>query len=278
MSFKFRWSVLSEVWPPNVKSRRLSGLDCPQHHDLRISSGRDLFRIDSMIRKYTTSWLCLLLASFGCEDGEDRGPDNAQILAIGDSILAWNLDASASIPQVVGQGLDRTIRNNAVGGARIVDPFGGAEGADIRQQYQAGDWDWVLLNGGGNDLNDGCGCGECGALLDSLISEDGSAGTIPEFVTSLIQQNKKVMYLGYYDIPQGAEFGFGRCTPLFQTQHQRLQRMADLLTSAWYVSAGDVVSPMDESNYDSDLVHPSVTGGQRVGAHIAQAIRDAEAQ
>ncbi len=49
--------------------------------------------------------LVLLLGCGPSDEGEREIPDGAALIAIGDSLLEWHIDAEASIPEVVGQEL-----------------------------------------------------------------------------------------------------------------------------------------------------------------------------
>ena len=115
-----------------------------------------------------------LLASCGA------GPAGreARILAIGDSMMVWNGLIGQSIPDVLAEELAAPVVDRAVTGARMIYrlPITGAAGLSIPKQYRGGDWDWVILNGGGNDLWFGCGCGSCDAKLDRMLTADGTEG------------------------------------------------------------------------------------------------------
>ena len=117
--------------------------------------------------------LLFFLALAACAGPAPRAGD---ILVIGDSVMAWNAPRGASIPQVMAARLGREVTSRAVSGAQFANDSGlaSAVGFDIRAQYPGGRWNWVVLDGGANDLGFGdCRCGACGAEVDRLIAPDG---------------------------------------------------------------------------------------------------------
>ena len=200
------------------------------------------------------------------------------ILALGDSMFEWNVSTGESIPEVIGDVLDRPVLNAAVGGAHFSDatPVDGGEASDIRAQYVRGDWAWVVLEGGANDLHDDCGCGACAKVLDDLVSADGRTGEIPDFVRTLAADGTRVMVVGYYAVPSDAEFGFDRCVDEVAEQGRRLQAMAAAFEGVWFVSAADVVTADERGAYAQDRVHPSPVGARLIGEHVAATIQHAE--
>lgn len=230
----------------------------------------------------------LAVVAAGCSSEADQGQaspgtalDDRTLLGLGDSVFDFHSEDNASIPHIAGQALDRPVLNVAVSGARFAnpDPDAAAEGLDIRSQYdnlgQTG-FEWVVLDGGGNDVNDGCGCGQCEALQTELISADGTSGQIVDFVTQLVNDGSNVMYVGYYEIPGDAEFGFDRCGDELTEHNRRLALMATQLEGVWFVNATDVVTADNREAYDADRVHPSPQGAQIVGEYVAIAINQAE--
>ena len=196
-----------------------------------------------------------------------------KILAIGDSIFDGAEDGS-SIPEVVGQSLNVNVVNNAVGGAHL--NIGSGEESDIRSQYVSGDWDWIIMDGGGNDLNDSCGCGACDAEANSIISADGLNGDLPEFIDQIATGDTKVIFMTYYQLPDGAEYGFDRCNEWNQELRSRVVTLAASNDSVFEVYAGDVVAPTDLQYFAEDRVHPSAAGAEVMGEYIAQTIQAAE--
>ena len=221
----------------------------------------------------------------GTADGETTTDESAgtadveaTVLALGDSFFEWNVGTGESIPDVIGEFLGRPVVNAAVGGAHFSNPDldAAAAGLDVRQQFVDGDWVWVVMDGGGNDLNDDCGCGACESVLDVLVSVDGRSGEIPDFTRSLVEDGTQVMFVGYYEVPSDAEFGFDRCIDEGAEHGRRLEAMAAAIEGVWFVSAGDVVSADNRLAYSKDRVHPSPAGSRLVGEHVAAAIASAE--
>jgi len=242
---------------------------------------------------------CLALTLLGCSTAPDAAPQTSSaaapssaqqppapaansgpILAIGDSILKWNAEVDSAIPDVLGQTLKRPVTNSAVSGAHLSLPEPNADQPtyDIRQQYQPQDWDWVVMNGGANDLAGNCACETCSPLIDDMIGEDGLSGEIPDFARQVTATGSKLMYVGYYAMPSDARFGFDQCNDELDAHNTRLAKMAAALPNIWFVSAAAVVSPQDLNAYDADRVHPSAAGSQQIGQHIAEAIAAAEAE
>ncbi|MEM9749172.1 MAG: SGNH/GDSL hydrolase family protein [Actinomycetota bacterium] len=204
------------------------------------------------------------------------------ILALGDSILDFHVDDGDSIPDVIGRTLDRPVVNAAVGGAWFAhaDPEAASAGLDVRAQYEesraAADAGWVVLTGGGNDVNDACGCGRCDDVLDALISHDGTSGEIPDFARRVVADGSQLMYVGYAEISADAEGGFGRCVDELSEHGRRLAEMAESIDGVHFADARQVVTAADQDAYLDDLVHPSVEGAETVGRFVADEILAAE--
>ena len=209
-------------------------------------------------------WMVLCLGFWvGCE-----GPtqSNATILALGDSIMAWNAEDGMSIPDYTGQQLGLEVQNNAISGAYISTD----EGDVIADQYEEGDWSWVMLDGGGNDVNDECECGSCLNNIETMISEDATAGVWVEFVEGILDSGAQVALMSYYGMPDDAEFGFHRCNEEVEILRQRYQSFADRHEGMILVDAALVVSPdTTPQAYDDDRVHPSPEGSRLVGEYFA---------
>ena len=168
--------------------------------------------------------------------------------------------------------------NEARGGSYLtndIDPED--ELMDIRGQFIEGSWDWLVMDGGGNDLNDECGCGECIATIDDIISEDGAEGALSDFINARTDEGIKVIYMGYYDVPDSAEFGFDRCRNLLPQLMARVELLAEANDLLWFVDAGDVVDSANLDYFLDDRVHPSPLGSRVIGYQIAEQIAAIEA-
>lgn len=207
--------------------------------------------------------LCALSA---CVVIAPRVDPEADVLVIGDSILAWHRGKGASIPAVVEDQTQRRVTNQSIAGATFIGSRG------ITSQFATGDWDIVLMNGGGNDIGDVCGTSGEAAVLDRLISAEGTQGAIPDFVRRVQATGADVIWLGYY--PISVEGGpFTPCRATLDQLKDRQQAMARILDGVTFVDTGDVIAPDNLALYDGDLVHPSVDGAARIGVQVASVVR-----
>lgn len=193
------------------------------------------------------------------------------VLMLGDSILDWNQDSRQTVADYLSEELDARVQNNAVSGAvfsanGLLDSW---FGEDIQSQYVPGDWDYVVLDGGGNDIGEECDCGACEDTLEALISLDGTQGEIPEFLEALVTAGHKVIWLDYYRPPEGNPLE--QCLPEFEAFTDRLQSMR--ITGVTYTSAAWAVGSQDLSLYDLDLLHPSPKGAALIAGHLADLIK-----
>lgn len=221
---------------------------------------------------------CLVVASCANTAGRESVSETSTqsvILAVGDSFFEYNAIQEASIPDVLGEAIGIRVANAAKSGALFANPDvdAAADGLDVRSQYREGEWEWVVVTGGGNDLNDLCGCGECDPVLDALIAADGLSGDIPDFVKSIAADGTKMMLVGYYDVRSDADYGFDRCADEFAELNARLEVTARITDGVWFVSAADVVSADQDSAYANDRVHPSIDGSRLIGEHLAAAMQ-----
>lgn len=191
--------------------------------------------------------------------------------------MAWLCGEEASIPDVIGRELERKVFNAAVSGAYFTDELSGETGMDIREQYIEQAWDWLVIDGGANDLNEECGCDACDGELDAIITADGSAGALPELVSAAVGQGVRVVILGYYNVPDTAEYGFADCNDLIDEYSARQELLAAAEPDVWYVDGREAFSPSDLDAYDDDHAHPSALGAQLIGEAIAAQILAAEA-
>ncbi|MEM6277825.1 MAG: SGNH/GDSL hydrolase family protein [Pseudomonadota bacterium] len=193
---------------------------------------------------------------------------DARIQLLGDSLMAWNSLTGRSIPNVLARQLGEQVDSRAVTGAMI---------RGIARQYRSGDYEWVVLNGGGNDLWLGCGCTQCEGRMSQIISRDGSSGRLPDLVSAIRRDGAKVLYVGYLRSP-----GFGspieHCRDDGDELERRVERMAASMDGVWLVSNRQIVSPGDKSFHALDRIHPSVKGSRVIGKRIASAIRQLDAR
>ena len=147
----------------------------------------------------------LMVLLTGCTEAVPRD-NSARILAMGDSMLAWHGASRVAVSHNMEDILGEPVIDRSVVGARIFYhlPVSGALGMNISQQYAPGNWDWVVMNGGGNDLWFGCGCTRCDRKLTRMITSDGQGGSVPDLVRQIRASGARVIYVGYLRSPVSA--------------------------------------------------------------------------
>lgn len=192
------------------------------------------------------------------------------ILVVGDSVLAWNRSSSEDVGSVIGSDLGRKVVSRATFGARIrAGSLGALGGLSISRQLSAGPWDWIVINGGANDLG-ACGCTRCANEIDLLISADGTAGAIPELIAMAKRQGARVLWVGYYQAPESNSFG--GCRPGLVELERRIAIHARSQEGVTFVDSEDVFDPTDTSLFSGDQTHPSAAGSAVIGRFLAQQI------
>lgn len=188
------------------------------------------------------------------------------MIAVGDSVLEWNDDAS--IPAVLSRELRLPVDNRAVSGAEVSTGFwGGLRGFDIRKQLGADRPEVLVMTGGGNDLGEACGCSQtCAQELEVLISESGG-GELGQFLQDVTTDGTHVFFLGYAKPPVGGN-EFSGCVPHFETLATRVAQIPNVT----FLSVDEVIDPMDISFYDEDRIHPSIKGSAAMAGLLAEAI------
>lgn len=208
----------------------------------------------------------------GCAEPVSRH-ENARILLMGDSMMALHGMSGASVSDAMERRLKEPVVDRSVIGARFLYrlPVSGAAGLNITKQYRKGDWDWVVLNGGGNDILFGCGCGPCAQRVDRLISKDGRKGAIPGFVSRLRRDGAQVLFVGYLRTP-GVTSPIEHCVDEGREMDARLARLAALDRGVHFLSLDGLVPNGDRSYHALDLVHPSAKGSDAIAARITDRI------
>lgn len=221
--------------------------------------------------------LALVLWAVACTDQAPRG--GGDIVVLGDSVMAWNGGSNAAIPDVMGRTLGRNVVNRAVPGAQFdnASSIAGAVGFDVQRQLPTGRWNWVVLNGGANDLGSDCGCGACGPVVDALIGADAAGGAIPAFIQKVrATTGANVVWMGYY--AGSGQGSFKGCRDDLVALEARLARFAASQPGVSFVDSEDVINRRDRSLFAGDNTHPSPKGSALIGAYLAQHIRSREAQ
>lgn len=227
----------------------------------------NLLRISLFLLLGTTLTACTEAPPEGSMDGTG-------ILAMGDSMMAWNQLSGQSIAHEIERQLGREVTDRSVSAASVLYPLPitGSLGLKISAQYIPGDWDWVVMNGGGNDLWLGCGCARCAHKMDRLISEDGKFGEIPYLVTQMRAAGSRVAYLGYLRTP-GRASPIDACADIGAEFEARLTKMAAQDAGVYFVSNKDLVPDGDLTFHGADRVHPSHKGSAAIGARVANLIK-----
>ena len=225
-----------------------------------------------MIRRLAA--FAALLTLTACTEPVTRD-QQARILLMGDSLMATHSLKGMGVSHAIEQELREPVIDRSVSGARYLYalPVSGSLGLNITKQYRPGDWDWIVLNGGGNDIWMGCGCGPCNGRISRLISKDGKRGRIPGFVSKLRQTGAQVMFVGYLRTP-GVRSPIEGCTDDGDEMDRRLARLAALDRGVHFVSLADLVPHGDRSYHGFDLIHPSVKGSRAIGQRIANLIKE----
>ena len=212
--------------------------------------------------------LCLPFLA-GCGEPVSHARE-ARILAMGDSLLAWNTASGSSVSAIIEDQLGEQVVDRSVSGARVIYnlPLTGAAGMNIAKQYRPGKWDWIVVNGGGNDLWLGCGCFACNRKMDKLISEDGRTGAIPGMLSALRRTGARVIYVGYLRSP-GRGSPIEHCRDEGDELETRISRLAGLDGGLYFLSLKDLVPHGDRSFHAFDMIHPSVKVSAAIGARIS---------
>jgi lysophospholipase L1-like esterase len=200
-----------------------------------------------------------------------------RILAMGDSMLAWRRESHQSISDAIEHELNEPVVDRSVIAARYnyALPISGALGLNISKQYREGNWDWVVLNGGGNDLWFGCGCVACDGTIDKLIASDSAAGKIPELVSRIRSTGARVIYLGYLHSP-GVYSIVDHCKAEDVELEKRIAQYAAKHRGVYFFPSSRLVPVGDRSFHSIDMIHPSIKASRVIGEEIAKIIRSAK--
>lgn len=213
--------------------------------------------------------LLLCAALVGC--GPEAVSRKTEVLVLGDSVMAWNGLTGAAVADAIGAGLGRRVADRSRSGATLL-----ADRADpISTQFRTGAWDWLVFDGGANDLASLCGCSACDDVTDRLISPDGRAGAIPSLVVRARETGARVIFMGAYRAAPDRRTFLG-CEDDLDEVDRRALRMAARDPGVIFVSGKSVIDPNNPAHFFIDGVHPSREGSARLGAMIAAAIRGAE--
>ncbi|MGF1528926.1 MAG: DUF4214 domain-containing protein [Candidatus Competibacterales bacterium] len=200
------------------------------------------------------------------------------VQALGDFVMDWNRGQGRDIPTLLGNRLGASVvLNNAVSGATLLDlqESDGEVSLGIPNFYEPGDWDWVVLTGGANDLSMLCNCGTCSETLDRLISVDGTQGIIPTFADRVTRQGSRLLILGYYFVPSATSDEWGVCNDPLTELSIRQQQLARTRGNVYFASGREVINPQDTDLFNADLIHPSPAGGDHLAEWLQAQVGDA---
>jgi len=221
-------------------------------------------------RVLTVIFMLVALPLMPAHAGGQTGP---RILVMGDSLFAMHKLAGGAVGTRLRAVLDAHLVDNSMGGARYLYrlPISGALGLNISKQYRRGDWDWVVLGGGGNDLWLGCGCNRCERKMDRMISRDGRRGVIPGLASRARHDGAQVLLVGYMRTP-GNGSPIEHCADEGDTLDARLARLAGLDAGVHFLPLAEMVPHGDLSYHAVDRIHPSFKGSRAIARRIARLI------
>lgn len=200
-----------------------------------------------------------------CTYDVDRGNlYGSTLLAIGDSVIEWNI-GHGSVPENIGKIMGVSVYNAAISGSMMTT----GEDWSIPNQFIEQDWEWVIMDGGANDLNELCSCGPCESVQMNLANETA------RLVERIRETGSNVVIWGYYGISSEAE-EFGNCNESIE-QLSEMQRLLAVETDGViWVNGKEEIDGTDLSYYDDDLIHPSLKGGEAIAQQIVNAIQSYE--
>ena len=205
--------------------------------------------------------------------------EQPRILFMGDSLLAIHRLSGKAVSNATSAALRAPVVDKSVIGAQIIYnlPLTGAMGLRISAQYREGPWEWIVMNGGGNDMWLGCGCNRCERRMGKLISENGTSGKIPKLVGRLRATGARVIYVGYLRSP-GMGSPIENCKDEGDALEARIAAMAARDPGVFFLSLADLVPYGDRSYHGVDMIHPSMKASRIIGRMIAELIRANEAE
>lgn len=215
---------------------------------------------------------CSLAVLSGC--GWAPKQAGGDILVIGDSVLAWN---HGTVGRVISSQTGRKVVSRAALGAQVdASAARSALGLSIPGQLSDGPWNWIIVDGGANDLVGACGCVACGNEVDALISADSSFGSIPALLSEARATGAQVLWMGYYQAPES--IAFANCRASLVEMERRIEAYAQAHIGIHFVDSETVIDPLDRSMYSSDMTHPSRMGSEVIGSFLARTILDRQGE
>ena len=196
-----------------------------------------------------------------------QGPSgDADILAIGDSLLDFNTP-DEDVTSVAAEALGMSHEFAAIGGTTML-------GDDaIGDQYVEGAFELLIASGGGNDLGEGCVCGEdCASVIDELIDESGSSGAIVDVVERAVSDGKRVAWVGYMRPMDSAE-EFSTCDAELDVIRERMTTLDEQQPDMVFVDSATFGTGVETELYAEDGYHPSPQGSAAIGEALAEQVQ-----
>lgn len=226
--------------------------------------------------RYLITACLALAATFGLALPSAATEEPRRVLVVGDSLLDWHRIRGNSIPQVLARKTGWDVRNRAASGAKMY--LTGANDnprSVIPAQYEDGNWDWVVVNGGANDLLTKCGCRRCDKVISGIISKDGKSGILPDLVRRARSDGAQVVMIGYIGNPRTNLFS--GCKDDVEEMARRQQVLANSAREISYFSARSAVDINSRSSFALDGFRPSKKSTRRIGAQLATSLQKLEA-
>lgn len=198
-----------------------------------------------------------------------------RILTMGDSLLAGHSDIGVSIADRLAVHLGEQIADRSLATARMDQRSGGSA---IPSQYVTGDWDIIVLNGGGNDITTNCLCAACNNSIDHLIGPDGQSGEIASLVTFQLATGADVIYVGYLRNPN-VMAALDGCSSAALELERRIEQMALNTDGFHYLEVNDRDIPNAAPKIESlNSIYLSAIGANEVARRLASLIRGIRVQ
>ena len=180
-----------------------------------------------------------------------------QILAIGDSMFDFIGDCGDA-PDLVGVTLGARVSNEAVGGATMLND-------DIPSQYRSSDWSWVIIDGGGNDM-------ECDSQSTCMAILDEVEEAWRDLLDAVTDDGAQVALVGYPDFSPDSESG-ELWALMGEEMMGRMSGVADEYAGVFFVELRGVMNGEEQPElFDADLIHPSPAGAAVIADEIARVI------
>jgi lysophospholipase L1-like esterase len=208
-------------------------------------------------------------------------PSTPVYLGLGDSIIAMNAFECRGIMAYAGLDLGAYIEDRSRGGHCLTHP---PDGIDIMHQYTHGPWEWVILNGGGNDMLQDCACSfaghdpnACRDVMDSLALPAARTGDLFQFIDMVkadTNDTASILIIGYYSFPESSMEDLNNCNPYIAEMYLRYQQVADQYENVFLLDTREVMDFDAHPEYFAiDHDHPSYEGSAAVGRMAADLMR-----